>query len=54
MNDKEPQRHMWGIKSPRIIKSVELAVATKRIGIEVELRADQQGRKMPIHGHDER
>jgi hypothetical protein len=35
MNDKGLRRQMLGITSPWIIKSVELAVAAKRLGIEV-------------------
>ena len=58
MNDKELLRQMLGITAPWIIKSVELDVAAKRLGIEVECTqehwADEQGRKLPIHGYEER
>ncbi len=35
MNDEELRPQMFGITSPCIIKSMELAVAAKRLGIEV-------------------
>jgi transposase len=58
MNDKELLRQMLGITAPWIIKSVELDVAAKRLGIEVECTqehwADEQGRKLPIHGYEQR
>jgi hypothetical protein len=36
MNGKTLRRQRLGVTSPWIIKSVELAVANKRLGIEVE------------------
>jgi hypothetical protein len=44
MNDEELRPQMFGITSPCIIKSMELAVAAKRLGIEVAPpKGDHQG-----------